>query len=343
MKRLVSLILVIALCLSLCACGGTDNEQPAVAGEGQILDGSGRVLDIPENSEEATIASVYAVSVPFIVALGLSDRVLAVNVKSKFWTDADADLAKAGTVGRGVVDLEKLAGYAPTVLIHRSNDPETVEAVEKLGIDVLCITVENIDDIKTTLTMMGEYFGVEARAKQVCDWIDAKFAMIAERVSLIPEDARVSALLMGGELGRIAGCDMLQTWMLAQAGAIPVADEGKDHNWIDVGVETVFKWNPQYIFCTSSTGLEYTAESMLEDKAWSAVQAVKDGNVIQMPSKLDSWDMPGLSCILGTLYMLHEMYPDYFSADELQAQIDEYYEFMFGNTFDADYLGYTLE
>lgn len=343
MKRFISLILVLALGLSLCACSAVRDKTPAVAGEGQITDGAGRVLDIPDKPQEATIASVYAVSVPLITALGINDRVLAVNAKSKFWTEADENLAAAGTVGRGKVDLEKLAEYAPTVLIHRSNDPETVEAVEKLGIDVLCITVENMDDYAATLRMMGKYFGVEDRAEQVIQWMDGKFALIAQRAASIPESERKTALLMGGEPGRVAGSDMLQTWMIEQAGGIPVADEGKDHNWIDVGVETVFRWNPEYIFCTSSTGLEYTVESLTGDSAWSAVEAVKGGNVIQMPARIDSWDMPGLSCILGTMFMMHSMYPDCFTADELQQQVDEYYKFMFGRTFDAEYLGYTLD
>ena len=52
--------------------------------------------------------------------------------------------------------------------------------------------------------------------------------------------------------------------------------------------------------------------------------------------------MPGISCVLGTMYMLWRMYPDYFSADELQKQIDEYYTFMFGKTYDFAYLGYDL-
>ena len=342
MKRQISLLLALALVLSLCACGKKE-AAPVTAGEGQIIDGAGRILDIPEEPEKATIASVYAVSVPLITALRLNDRVLAINTKSKFWTEADADLAKAGTVGRGKVDLEKLAEYAPTVLIHRSNDKETVEAVEKLGIDVLCITVENMDDYRTTLRMMGQYFGAEDRAEEVIAWMDAKFDLIAQKAAQIPEEEKVTALLMGGEPGRVSGSDMLQTWMIEQAGGIPVADQGKDHNWIDVGVETVFQWNPEFLFCTSSTGLEYSVEGLMSDSAWSAVEAIKRGNVFPMPTKLDSWDMPGLSCVLGTMYMMHKMYPALFSAEELQTQADEYYTFMFGRNFDAEYLGYSLE
>jgi len=342
MKRFLCLLLALLTLTSLCACGAAPAETPAGPGENQVVDGAGRILDLPEDPANATMASVYAVSVPFIVALGLSERTVAVNPKTKFWTQADEALSTE-SVGRGVVDLEKLAKYNPTALIHRSNDPETVEAVENLGVNVICITVEDMTDIEATLTLLGRYFGAEERADEVIAWMQGKFDRVAEIVSTIPEEERVTALLMGGELGRVAGCDMLQTWMIEQAGGIPVADVGEDHNWFNAGVETVFEWNPEYIFCTGSTGLDYDISDMESDPAWSAVEAVKQGNIYQMPAKIDAWDLPGLSCAIGTMYMLHTMYPDYFSAEELQSEIDEYYTFMFGRTFDADELGYSLD
>ena len=343
MKKHVSLLIIIALVLSLCSCG-VQSETFAPQNGNTVTDGSGAILAIPENNTETTIASVYAVSVPFIVALGLSDRVKAINVKSKFWTENDSALAAAGTVGRGVVDLEKLASYAPDVLIHRSNDPKTLEAVSPLGIDVLCIKAENMDDIKYTLTMMGDYFGVSERAAEVCTWIDDKFSYIDSIVETIPQEERVTALVMGGELGRIAGGDMLQSWMIEKAGGICCAENVKsDHSWADVGVETIFDWNPDFIFCTGSTALEYSVEGLTADGTWSAVSAVKNSRVFRIPASYDAWDMPGISCVIGTMYMLRQMYPSYFSAQELQDEIDDYYTFMFGKTFDADYLGYNLE
>lgn len=343
MKKAVSLLLALTLLISLCACGA-QTGTPAVSEENTITDGSGAVLAVPKNNTETTIASVYAVSVPFIVALGLSDRVKAINVKSKFWADNDEALARAGTVGRGMVDLEALAKVAPDVLIHRSNDMKTVEAVSALNVNVLCVTVENLDDIKNTLAMMGKYFGVSDRANEVCKWMDDKFAYIDSIVATIPENERVSALVMGGELGRISGGDMLQSWMIEKAGGICVADGIEaDHNWSNVGVETIFEWNPDFLFCTGSTALDYSLDGLYEDSSWSAVNALKNGHVYRIPASYDAWDMPGISCVIGTMYMLHQMYPDYFSADELQTQIDEYYTFMFGKTFDADYLGYDLE
>jgi len=342
MKKLISLLLALATVLALAACGA-DGPTETTLGENQVIDGAGRILDIPGEPEKATIASVYAVSVPFIEALGLGDRVLAINVKSNFWKEADPALGKAGTVGRGAVDLEALASFNPTVLIHRSNDNETVEAVQRINIPVLCITVEDMDDINETLTMMGRYFGAEERASEVINWMNNKFRMIDDIVSKIPETERKTVLVLGGESGRIAADDMLQAWMAEKAGGKYVAeDTANNRNWVNVGVEQVFTWNPQFIFTTSSTPLDYSISELMEDDAWSAVQAVKDKHFYQIPAKLDSWDIPGVSCVIGTMYMLHKMYPEHFTADQLEQEVAEYYTFMFGKTFDVSYLGYDL-
>ena len=345
MKRLISWVLCVFILLSFpvfSSANGGDHASLEKAGSA-VIDGSGATLIIPENREKITIASVYAVAVPFIAALELTDRVLAINVKSRFWTDS-CNLAAAGTVGRGMVDLEALAEFAPDVLIHRSNDAATVEAVTgKLGIPVLCVTVENFDDITDTLLLMGDYFGREERAKEVCEWLGGKFAMIDGIVAEIPEEERITALMMGGALGRVAGGDMLQSWMIEKAGGICVAaDVANNRGWTDIGVETVFGWNPDFIFCTSSTVLDYTVESLFDDPAWGAMTAVKNKAVYTVPAQIDSWDMPGISCAIGTMYMLYRMYPAYFTAEQLQKEIDEYYAFMFGKSFDSEYLGYDL-
>ncbi len=338
-KNIKTIVLTLIISMSACCiCGCDRNILPPEkeASTAEITDADGRTIGVRSNAKDLTIASVYAVAVPFIEALGLSDRVKAVNVKSDFWKTADKNFKVAGTVGRGTVDLEKLAAYAPDTLIHRINDHETVEAVSKLGVDVICISVESIDDIKTTLTMLGEYFGEEENAKKAIKWIEGKFEYIKGIVDTIPESERKTALLMGGKQGRVAGADMLQTWMIEQAGGIPVVKESDHRDWVNIGVEKVFEYNPDVLFCTSSTALEYTTEELYEDPAWSAMTAVNNKNIYVIPTRYDSWDIPGLSCILGTLYMLREMYPEYLSVEDFEDQVDDYYRFMFGRCFDKE-------
>ena len=81
----------------------------------------------------------------------------------------------------------------------------------------------------------------------------------------------------------------------------------------------------------------------MEDSAWSAMTAVQNGDIYVIPAKIDSWDLPGVSSTIGTMYLLYKMYPEYFTAEQLEEEIDEYYTFMFGKTFDPEYLGYQLE
>lgn len=52
--------------------------------------------------------------------------------------------------------------------------------------------------------------------------------------------------------------------------------------------------------------------------------------------------MPGVASVLGTMWMLNKMHPEYFSTEQLRKEIDEYYTFFLGKTFEEDYLGYTL-
>lgn len=333
-NKMIALLLSAALLTALWGCAA-EPEREETPRE-TVTDGAGRSVPLPEVPEEATAASVYAVAVPFYVALGITDRVRAVNVKSGFWKTADKNLAAADTVGRGVVDLEKLAALAPTVLIHRSNDPETVEAVERLGIDVVCITVENMEDIYATLRLLGRYFGAEERAEKTAAWLEKKLALIDSIVETIPPEERKTALLMGGEPGRVAGSDMLQTWMIERAGGIPVVDVGENHNWINVGVEKIFAYDPEVLFCTGSTARSYKTEELLTDEAWSALAAVRTGDVYVIPAAADGWDMPGISCVLGIFYMIREMYPAYFSASDFEDEVDDYYRFMFGRCFDDE-------
>ena len=331
------LILALVLCAALNGCtGNSGNRGARQADTPGIVDAAGRRIAVRENAEELTAASVYAVSVPFLEALDITSRVKAVNLKSSFWSLADPGLAAADTVGRGTVDLEKLAEIHPDVLIHRIHDEKTVEAVSKLGIDVICISVESVEDVKNTLSMLGEYFGEEENAEKAIRWIDGMYKDIAKITDTIPESKRKTALLMGGRTGRVAGADMLQSSMIRSAGGIPVVKETGDRNWVDIGVERIFEYDPDVIFLTGSTAREYTVEELYDDPAWSALKAVRNRQIFVVPAETDSWDLPGLSCVIGTSYMLRKMYPGYLTQEELEDQVDSYYRFMFGRCFDRE-------
>ncbi len=336
-RKIGILALVMVILLTACQTGPVTNS------ENTITDASGRQLEIAENADELTISSAYAVSVPFLLALDLTDRVDGINLKSKLWT-ADPNLDEADSVGRGVVDLEKLAELDSDTLIHRIGDSDTIEAVENLGIEVLTIEAENYDQLITTIENMGAFYGADEKADEVIHMLNDKFDHIEDLVAQIPEEERVTAIVLGSEPGKAATADMMQTWMLDKAGAITAVDglQGSEV-WPNIGVETVLSLDPEVIFLTGSSAMEYSVDDLLSDPAWQATKAVKSGRVYQMPAKIDGWDLPGVNVAMGTYYMVYMLYPDLITTEEMQAEVDAYYTYIFGQTFDKDFLGYDLE
>lgn len=349
--RGVAALLTLALLLGITACA-TPATSPATgasptAGDTTtaatdtrtVLDQAGRTVELPAQVE--TAALIYGVATNFIIALGAGDRLIAINATWGFFNDIVPSLATAGTVGRGSVDYEALASYNPDVFIHKASDPQTLEAVTAMGIPAVGISPESTEDILQTMMLLGQVFGKEDRAAQLVAFYKDKVAFVEGKVADIAQDQRKSAILMGTELGKVAGGDMLQSYMLETAGAINCAkDTTSAQTWPSVGTEKIFEWDPDYIFCTNSNAAEYTVEDILNDPTWQDLTAVKNGHVYLVPSDTDSWEFPGMGSCLGIEWMMSKMYPDKYSEAQMFAQVDDFYQFVYGKTFSGEYLGY---
>lgn len=342
MKRWISALLMAALILSLVSCArGGDTPAPSGAvpdGMRRIADMAGRTVVIPEDID--SVAIIYGVTINFMLALGVADRLVAVNGTWSVYEQVEPTLAQADTVGAGAVDLEKLAKLGPDLFIHRANEPRTIESVEALGIPVVAIQPETTEQILETLLLLGDVFGVSERAKELVDYYESKVAFAKELVAGIPESERKTAILMGSELGKVAGGDMLQSDMIETAGGINLArDIHTGQTWPTVGTEVIFDWNPDFIFCTNSKSSAYTPQGLMDDPVWSEITAIKNGDIYKMPSVVDSWEFPGVVTCLGFLWMLRQMYPELYSEADFLREVDEFYEVAYGMTFDRDYLG----
>lgn len=340
-KRIAAILLTLSLLLCMAGCGGSPGtaDPSPQPGQREITDMLGRTVIIP--NEVQTAAVIYGVATNLLLPLGVADRLVAVNASWGILNVVMPELADLDTVGQGAVDLEKLAQLNPDVFIHRANDLRTIDAVEALGIPVIAIEPENTEKVLETLLLLGDVFGVDDRARTLVDYYNDRVAFAQDLVSSIPQDQRKTAIMMGSELGKVAGGDMLQSAMIETAGGINMArDIHTGQTWPVVGTETIFDWNPDFIFCTNSKTSDYTPESLAEDAYWRELTAVRDEHIYKMPSTVDSWEFPGLATCLGFLWMLSQMYPDLYSEAEFIAEVDLYYELAYGRTFDREFLGY---
>lgn len=90
----------------------------------------------------------------------------------------------------------------------------------------------------------------------------------------------------------------------------------------------------------ASPYVNYTIESLLNDPAWSNIKAIKDKKVYICPSSdFEPWDQPTAAVVLGICWATHNLHPDLYSLNDLEKDIDEFYNLLYGKTFTLKELG----
>ena len=341
--RISILLLVLVLLMSGCAAPDSAPEKQKEAADTiKVVDMAGLEVEIPADTAHNTVATTYGVITPFYVTLNISDRVLATTIKNKaFLRKVDTDIINTSDIGNRAIDAELLAALSPDILMVRVTDEDKKEVGEQLNIPTVMVYIETGEQVIEAYELTGKMFGREERAAELIDWIKTEQEHIRELSASIPEEERKTVLCLGSTLGKVAGSNMLQVRMIEDAGGLSeVTEVADDLMWVDVGVESVFAKDPEYIFVTSSHPCDYTIDQLYEDSAWSGMRAVKDKHIFYIPAKMDSWDMPGPAFVLGTYYMMHCMYPELVSTEMMQQKTDEYYQLFYGRTFTGEEINY---
>lgn len=347
-KKITSAFLVMIMLFAFSGCNGSedaasDAEPGTVIAQNDeeitIVDQAGREVTVKRDIE--SIALSYRVAIRFLLSLGQGDKIKGIGKSEPFLEELQPSLADCVNVGQGVADIEAVAELGPDVFFHKATDRETLDALEKIGIPAIGIQIETPEEMMTALDIMGKVCGAEEKAQTLIDYYKSRLDDIDKRTAKIPDKDRKTAVVMGTSIGKVADGSMLQGEMLKHAGAVNVAEDLEATElWPTAGAEQIFKWNPDYIFITGSESALYDADDILNDKNWSELTAVKNGDVYVMPAKADSWEFPGVVSILGIEYMMHVMYPELMSEEELIEEVDSFYELSYGVKFDRSELGY---
>lgn len=341
---LLSLIIVIALAGCAGSETGKSNREPGTIlsqseEEITVVDQAGREVTVPRKID--SIALSYRVAIRFLLSLDQGDKIKGIGKSEPFLEVLQPSLADCVNVGQGVADIEAVAELDPDVFFHKAGDRETLDALEKIGIPAVGIEIETPEEMMTALDLMGKVCGAEKKAQTLIDYYNQQLDEISKRTSGIRDKDKKTAIVMGTSIGKVADGSMLQGEMLERAGAVNSAENLKATElWPTAGTEQIFEWDPDYIFITGGESAMYDEKDILNDKNWSAMKAVKNGNVYVMPAEEDSWEFPGVVSVLGIDYMVHAMYPNLLSDKELEAKVNELYELSYGRTFERNELGY---
>jgi len=323
MKRAVCLLLTLALVWGVSA---------ALAYPRVLTDQAGREVTI--GKEPRRIVSGYYISTSACIALGLEDRLVAVEAKAdkrNIYALAAPELASLPNVGSAKsFDLEGCLAAEPDLVILPKRLSDAAEAISAFGIPVLLVNPESEEQLAGMIVTIGIATGTEERAENLVAFSVSQLALCREKLEGVTP---VTALMLGNsEYLTCAPGDMYQSGVLAGAGAVNAAAELTGGSWTPVSYEQLLAMNPQALIIPAEAA--YTAEDVLGDPELAALDAVKNGAVYAMPKGFEAWDSPVPSGVLGTLWLASRLHPDAYDRAMVVDAAKTLYETYYGFTPD---------
>lgn len=306
------------LCAALMAtagCGGSD-KQAADSSKAylQLKDDAGRQVTLLQKPER-----VVSLSPSYLSMIDAVGGKIVGRATSKVGTVPESmkSVPEIGLVFN--INMENLIGLKPDLVLAGKNQHEKfVPMLESNKINVIEFDAKTFDEVKRTVTTLGDIYGTQAKAKAENELLDKEVKAITDKLpkeskNIVIMHATASAVTVEGSHS-IAGCvsDLLGFKNVAAAALKDKSDK------TPYSMETLVEQNPDIIFVTSM-GKPGEIENRLRtdfknNPAWSSLQAVQQGRVYVLPENLFLIN-PGLRYPQAVKYMAKQVYPEVFAHE----------------------------
>jgi iron complex transport system substrate-binding protein len=246
-----------------------------------VIDGKGHSVAIEDTSR---VVSIGGSATEILYALGLEDRVVAVDITSLYPPEALQEKPSVGYVRS--LSAEGVLSVSPSVLIAEADagPPATVELLSAASVPlVLLPDAKSPEGVAAKIRTVGEAIGVSGKAEELAAAVEKDFAAL--RAMLPADGSRVRTLfLFSLSEGRImaAGRNTSADAMLKLAGAENVFANFAGYK--PVNAEAVLAAAPDAIVTLAAThgGPGASVEEILADPVLSRTPAVAANRIVAM-------------------------------------------------------------
>lgn len=318
MKKTIASILASAMLLALCltGCGeapATTSSAPAEpasapqstfveqTGTHTVTDVMGREIEVADDIQR--VVTTFNLEEYFAVTgaegidklVGFSHAYWEGRRQDAWdaWTSVYPQLAEIDDVGyNDSISVEKIISLDPDLLIMSQAvnydfiEPH-LQKLQDAGIPVLFVNYhkQTPEMHKASTIALGQAFGKEDTAQQICDYYDEQMNLITEKIASIPEGTELPKVYMEfsrgiNEYGSSWGKKMWGA-LIETCGGENVAKDFGEGNSVDVNPELVIAANPDVIIFAASPQKDMDNNVVLgygadEAKAQEAIAAYKD-------------------------------------------------------------------
>lgn len=345
MKRMISLMLALALLTALAGCGAA----PAAAADTQVItDHDGREVTLPKEIERIVVCDILPL--PSVLAIFFDSAEKLVGISGTSMNAAENSLlgqlypeileAETGFIDGSTVNAEELMKLQPDVVFYNASRKELGEQLRKAGFPAVAISVNKwdydcIETLNNWIALLSRMFPDNDKAAKVEDYSRRMYELVRERVSTIPETERERAffLYQYSDIGMMtSGKHFFGQWWADTIGVVNVAQELTTDNSVSVNMEQVYAWNPSLIFITNFTAADEEAlyGNTVGNYDWSIVDGVEAKRVYKMPLGMYRSYTPGVDTPVTLLWMAKTAYPGLFADIDILRQTKDYYREVFG-------------
>ena len=348
----VAALAVFTLALTACgsnnaASGSASAASSSAAATKTVVDAYGRSVEVPKDAKTAATVGSGA---RFVVYAGAQDKLIAVTemettpAMNRPYAIAYKDLfANLPSTSNGNhlletnVNEEQLMDLNPDVIIS-SRSAEECDALQKdTGIPVIGITYQNqlfTDNVYNSITCVGEALGTEDHANEVVTKLKEWDADLKARTAGIADADKPSVYV--GAVNYKGAKSFTGTYAnyapLVELNAKNVADETGQKAAVDVDLEQIGNWDPDYMFLNAGNMDLMKADYANNQAFFDGLKAFQQGNLYTQPF----FNFNGTNIDMGicdTYFIGATIYPDKFADVDLKAKYSEIYTTLLGVDF----------
>ena len=351
MKKGIAFLLAVIFLLSGCAQNGAGES-----GMRTITDGAGRQVEVPEQVQSVVCVGVGALR--YSCYVGAAELVAGVEdyeVKpgmSRLYNYVNfekfRDLPVIGTNGQPYP--EEIIALAPDVIVmsaYASVDAGELQKKTATPVVVVPGSDTTLDaDCYETIRILGELYGMEARAAELTGYLQGIETDLQERTGDIPDGEKPSVYVGGVSYKGAHGFEGTEAGYgpFALIHANNLADSTGQTGAFDIDPEQVLSWDPDVIFLDYN-GMELIREDHARNpEYYQALTAVQEGRVYaQISFRSSASNLE--TALADAYYAACVLYPERFADIDPERKAGEIFGMLLGADpyDDLKEAGYALE
>ena len=264
------------------------------------------------------IVSLAPSNTEILFALGLEDRIVGVTDYCDY-PPAAAGIQKIG--GYKTISVEKVLAADPDLILGAPGSSEDVVGrLRDLGMTVLSLDPETIDDVLQDIELLGRVTGQEEQASVCVESLQLRINAVTEKMSILAEKPSVVHVVWHDPIW-ISGSGTFQGEVITMAGGANAF--GSVDEWGIISLEEFIVADPDYILVSSGTGMtEEEGHDVIKDYFMSeprmqGLKSVRDGHIYVIDTDVISRGGPRIVDALEEVATI--LHPDLFGVAPREA------------------------